>query len=558
MNQMSLDKWSKSGTCQPKVKLNGETLKSAIVYMVAQCDLSFATVEKKSFREFAYLLNEDATPMIDSINQTSIATHIARMHHQSENTIKTNYISKQISISFTQDAWTAPNFTAFMAVTAHFIDEKFVMRNLTLAVPQVEGNHSGKFFAELFYNVLEKYSAINVMHTITADNASVNNKMARELDLQIPHFSSATHILGCVAHVINLAAKLGVAALGSTDNNNDGDEISMASLDSESNTGAGINTRTIIKRVHGMCTWVRFSPQRRERFAVAVHSCQPELHAKKIRGFEIDVSTRWNSTFLMFQRAILLEKSYTHFCQQNKEVAGFILSTAEWNQARTMMKFLGPLSEATELLCASEYPTLNNALPVYIVLSQHLKSARQGLDDQLLLVQPADQMVEKINTYLNSALQKPVYVCAMILDPRFKISFWKNNENFIIDHYDISAEDILKTFKDTAEEFYKNLTKDKQKEPDQQAPPPVPKAKNFFALALYQPPPEMNGIQEEIDRYLKEDIEPEGIEVLSYWAHRQKTLPNLAMMVRQYLSIPATSAASKRVFSKGRRVVSWQ
>ncbi|POW15520.1 hypothetical protein PSTT_02039 [Puccinia striiformis] len=244
MNQMSLDKWSKSGTCQPKVKLNSKTLKSAIVYMVAQY----------------------ATPMIDSINQTSIATHIARMHHQSENTIKTNYISKQISISFTQDAWTAPNFTAFMTVTAHFIDEKFIMRNLTLAVPQVEGNHSGNFFAELFYNVLEKYSAINVMHTITADNASVNNKMARELDLQIPHFSSATHILGCVAHVINLAAKLGVAALGSTDNDNDGDKISMASLDSESNTGAGINTRTIIKRVHGMCTWVRFSPQRRERF----------------------------------------------------------------------------------------------------------------------------------------------------------------------------------------------------------------------------------------------------------------------------------------------------
>ncbi|KAH9441799.1 hypothetical protein Pst134EA_032289 [Puccinia striiformis f. sp. tritici] len=174
-----------------------------------------------------------------------------------------------------------------------------------------------------------------------------------------------------------------------------------------------------------------------------------------------------------------------------------------------------------------------------------------------LLVQPADQMVEKINTYLNSALQKPVYVCAMILDPRFKISFWKNNENFIIDHYDISAEDILKTFKDTGEELYKNLTKDKQKEPDQQVPPPVPKAKNFLPWHCINPLPEMNGIQEEIDRYLKEDIEPEGIEVLSPIGHTvRKTLPNLAMMVRQYLSIPATSAASKRVFSKGRRVVS--
>ncbi|KAI9624760.1 hypothetical protein H4Q26_016678 [Puccinia striiformis f. sp. tritici PST-130] len=29
-------------------------------------------------------------------------------------------------------------------------------------------------------------------------------------------------------------------------------------------------------------------------------------------------------------------------------------------------------------------------------------------------------------------------------------------------------------------------------------------------------------------------------------------------MVRKYLSIPATSAAAERVFSKGRRIVSWQ
>ncbi|KNZ45931.1 uncharacterized protein VP01_769g10 [Puccinia sorghi] len=57
----------------------------------------------------------------------------------------TNYqetlLSKQESISFTQDAWTAPNITAFMAVTAHFIDEDFELHDLTIAVPQVEGNY---------------------------------------------------------------------------------------------------------------------------------------------------------------------------------------------------------------------------------------------------------------------------------------------------------------------------------------------------------------------------------------------------------------------------------
>ncbi|KAA1075753.1 hypothetical protein PGT21_000978 [Puccinia graminis f. sp. tritici] len=49
----------------------------------------------------------------------------------------------------------APNFTAFMAVTAHFIDENFQMKNLTLGVPQVEGVHNGQKFAQLFYDVLD-------------------------------------------------------------------------------------------------------------------------------------------------------------------------------------------------------------------------------------------------------------------------------------------------------------------------------------------------------------------------------------------------------------------
>ena len=94
-----------------------------------------------------------------------------------------------------------------------------------------------------------------------------------------------------------------------------------------------INSNTIIKRVHGLCTWVRFSPQRRERFAIAVHSCQPELHERKVKGLEIDVPTRWNSTYSMFQRAPLLQKSCNHFCKQNSEAGGFSLSPAEWDHA---------------------------------------------------------------------------------------------------------------------------------------------------------------------------------------------------------------------------------
>ena len=163
-------------------------------------------------------------------------------------------------------------------------------------------------------------------------------------------------------------------------------------------------------------------------------------------------------------------------------------------------------------------------------------------------------MIKKIDQYLRESLKKPAYICAMILDPKFKTVFWANNAEFIWENYGITVDDILVTFQKESEKYTSTLTTSNTSE----GTPLAPKAKSFFASALYQPAPEVNGIRAEFNQYLKEDIETEGVKVLPYWANRQKTFPLLASMARRFLSIPATSAASERVFSNGRRIVSWQ
>ena len=122
-----------------QVESNNNMLKSATVYMIAKCDLLFALVEYESLQYLICLVNEDSFSLINTTSEESIATHTSRMYLESKKTIKKHYISKQTSLSFTQDAWTAPNVTAFMAVTAHFIDENFELHDLKIAVPQVEG-----------------------------------------------------------------------------------------------------------------------------------------------------------------------------------------------------------------------------------------------------------------------------------------------------------------------------------------------------------------------------------------------------------------------------------
>lgn len=147
--------------------------------------------------------------------QMSLSTHLARIFLKTQETIKVDHISKQKFILFTTNAWTSPNYVAFMAVTTHYINAKFELKDLTIAVPHIQGQHTSEMFAEKFNEVLKTYQAKDKLFTITADNASTNNKMANHLCQKIPGFNNATCLLGCVVHVINLAAKAGILLLGS-------------------------------------------------------------------------------------------------------------------------------------------------------------------------------------------------------------------------------------------------------------------------------------------------------------------------------------------------------
>ena len=125
-----------------QVVLNNETLKTAIAYFIAEADLPFSVVERKSFQNLVRLLNKQAVLLMNQLSRQSIATHLTQIHIQAQEKLKINLLEKQKSISFTQNALTSPNVTDFMAVTAHFINDDFKMVNLTIAIPHVQGTLS--------------------------------------------------------------------------------------------------------------------------------------------------------------------------------------------------------------------------------------------------------------------------------------------------------------------------------------------------------------------------------------------------------------------------------
>ena len=147
----------------------------------------------------------------------------------------------------------------------------------------------------------------------------------------------------------------------------------------------------------------------------------------------------------------------------------------------------------------------------------------------------------------------------MVLDPNFKTSFWKKHADFIYENYNISLDEAVNIFETAALSTESTCNSDSNKKQPNEPQPVGSERKNFFSSALYKPAPtNSNGIQGKIRQYLHEDVELNGVKILPYWASRQATFPKLCMMAHCYLAIPATSASSERVFSKGRRILSWQ
>ena len=76
-----------------------------------------------------------------------------------------------------------------------------------MGVSEVYGTHSGKNLALHFYHVLESLELCPKLFCITADNASNNGTLAEELQMKLSQYDAHEHMLGCVGHVMNLAAK---------------------------------------------------------------------------------------------------------------------------------------------------------------------------------------------------------------------------------------------------------------------------------------------------------------------------------------------------------------
>ncbi|KAA1123979.1 hypothetical protein PGTUg99_015649 [Puccinia graminis f. sp. tritici] len=134
----------------------------------------------------------------------------------------------------------------------------------------------GENFGDIFVDYLDDMEILDALICITADNASSNSTLATRVEHRLGGiFFATTQLLGCMAHVINLAAHDGLKAFGCENIEVAGEqEVTLNRMDLNAIVnrpdGANVNLKTIISCIHGLATYVRGSPQRRETFQATI------------------------------------------------------------------------------------------------------------------------------------------------------------------------------------------------------------------------------------------------------------------------------------------------
>ncbi|KAL2922547.1 putative AC transposase, partial [Bienertia sinuspersici] len=217
------------------------------------------------------------------------------------------------------------------ALTVHFIDDDWKLHTLLMVM-----GYRKKVFS------------------ITLDNASSNVRMVEKLKRDL-HSSSPLPLDGkyfharCCGHNLNLVVQRGLKLIDS----------SVTKL------------REIVKYVD--------SPDiRLTNFEKAKNDCRLECKGKLM----LDISTRWNSTSDMIQRAHEVKDAFDLFVTRERDIADVIYEN-EWDTIQDICDFLEPCYHMTKLFSGSKYPTANLYLYCIVCIEKLLTESHTDLSDAM-------------------------------------------------------------------------------------------------------------------------------------------------------------------------------
>lgn len=317
----------------PVPKPTAESVRESLVACIVRNDLPFTIVEDPDLRRILGLFNRQLLESTVPATANTMRNWVKERYQEEKEALKKTLASTVYTKHLSFDTWTSPNSHALLAIVAHFIDAQFNLKAKLLGIVQLQGSHSGEAQATKILSIIRDFEIQPVGH-FQSDNASSNDTCIAAILTHIEPTLATSRSLAqekkrrrirCIGHIVNLAAK--------------------AFLEASNKEWKEGDTHAPVGKLHHIVHYIRRSPQRRDTFvkvtqfkqasATTVGDFNTLLDPEASLQLVADNETRWNSVFLMIERAIRLRESVDlYYIQSVAEKDGLsqedILTAEDW------------------------------------------------------------------------------------------------------------------------------------------------------------------------------------------------------------------------------------
>lgn len=423
-------------------------------------------------------------------------------------------LEKINAITLTTDLWTETMTSrSYIGFTGHYLHQG-KLRSMTLDITELPKEHSAVEIRKALNTMLEKWGiSKDTVTAVVIDNG------ANVVKAVVDNFGRERH-LSCFAHSLNLVVS---TALDRTE-----------------------GLQQLIKKVKTIVTYFRFSTKATAKLRAA-QSSDNKLSPKQ------DVMTRWNPTFDMMQRFLILLEAVT-IVLMNIPNSPPLPTSDEVAYLREVAALLEPAKDATTELSGENYVTSSRVIPMAECLHTAVHEVKVKFTMGKLLKQ---QLIEGLEHRFKSNILNPLLSVATMLDPRFKRMYFPDEG---------TKTKAVGLINKLVQENQKNL-----KESSQGAQVHVEEETGDVGDSIWRHHQAIikqhqkysddnqvtsGGLDANLKLYLSKPPEMLQTNVIEYWMKRREDKSALSAVALKYPSVVATSVPSERLFSRAGNLVS--
>jgi len=290
--------------------------------------------------------------------------------------------------------------------------------------------------------------------------------------------------------------------------------------------------------------------------------CATEAGLDTKRGIQIDVSTRWNSTYLMLRDALYYKDAFIRLKSSNRRrYAKISPSSVEWEKALTIYGCLKKFYDLTEILSGTSYPTANLFYRGFCDIKILLDDWCFNEDDTIR--EMAVAMNAKFKKYWEQSNIALAVAC--FLDPRYKkrlIEYYM--KKFHGDHYQLALDEFICVVKKLYNFYASSAPAPAKKTSSVAAPRPsnttdvlMGNVDHDLEEFLYDESEHAMVETNELERYMGEPLLKivGEFDILAWWKNKREEYPILSQIVRDVMAVQVSTVASESAFSAAGRVV---